>query len=70
MLNDAETELVAREIKARTGAVLTREMGAAIGLRLQPLARRRSEMRQRSPAFSKNSINLRIGSPRWISNWV
>ena len=40
MLNDAETELVAREIKARTGAVLTREMGAAIGLRLQPLARR------------------------------
>jgi chemotaxis protein methyltransferase CheR len=40
MLNDAETEVIAREVKARTGAVLTRDMGAAIALRLQPLARR------------------------------
>lgn len=40
MLNDTETELVAREVKARTGAVFSREMGAAIGMRLQPLARR------------------------------
>ena len=40
MLNDAEFALVAREVKQRSGAVLTREMGGAIELRLQPLSRR------------------------------
>ena len=40
MLNDAEFALVAREVKQRSGAVLTREMAGAIGARLQPLARR------------------------------
>jgi chemotaxis protein methyltransferase CheR len=40
MLNDAEFALVAREVKQRSGAVLTREMGSQIGVRLQPLARR------------------------------
>ncbi len=40
MLNDAEVALIAREVKSRSGAVLTREMGGAIELRLQPLARR------------------------------
>ena len=40
MLNDAEFALVAREVKQRSGAVLTREMAGAIGIRLQPLARR------------------------------
>lgn len=40
MLNDAEVTLIAREVKARSGAVLTREMSGAIALRLMPLARR------------------------------
>jgi len=40
MLNDAEVALIAREVKTRSGAVLTREMGGAIELRLMPLARR------------------------------
>ncbi len=40
MLNDAEVTLIAREVKARSGAVLTREMAGAIALRLMPLARR------------------------------
>ena len=40
MLNDAEFALVAREVKARSGAVLTPEMAGAIEMRLQPLARR------------------------------
>jgi chemotaxis protein methyltransferase CheR len=40
MLNDAEVALVAREVKTRSGAVLTREMGGAIVMRLMPLARR------------------------------
>ncbi|HYD71939.1 MAG TPA: CheR family methyltransferase, partial [Candidatus Binatia bacterium] len=40
MLNDAEVALVAREVKSRSGAVLTREMGGAIAMRLMPLARR------------------------------
>jgi chemotaxis protein methyltransferase CheR len=40
MLNDAEIALIAREVKARSGAVLTRDMGGAIAIRLQPLARR------------------------------
>jgi chemotaxis protein methyltransferase CheR len=40
MLNEAELALIAREVKARSGAVLTREMGGAIALRLMPLARR------------------------------
>jgi len=40
MLNEAELALIAREVKTRSGAVLTREMGGAIELRLMPLARR------------------------------
>ena len=40
MLNDAEFALVAREVKARSGAMLTREMSPAAAMRLQPLARR------------------------------
>ncbi|MBL8538342.1 MAG: protein-glutamate O-methyltransferase CheR [Hyphomonadaceae bacterium] len=40
MLNDAEFEVIAREVKARSGAVLTRDMGGAIDIRLQPIARR------------------------------
>jgi chemotaxis protein methyltransferase CheR len=40
MLSEPEIVLVAREMKARTGAVLTREMGAAAEIKLQPLARR------------------------------
>lgn len=40
MINDAEFALIAREVKTRSGAVLTREMGGAIEIRLQPLARR------------------------------
>jgi chemotaxis protein methyltransferase CheR len=40
MLTDAEISLIAREVKARSGAVLTREMGGAIEIRLQPMARR------------------------------
>jgi chemotaxis protein methyltransferase CheR len=40
MLNDAEFAMIAREVKQRSGAVLTREMSGAIELRLTPLARR------------------------------
>lgn len=40
MLNDAEVQIIAREVKARSGAVLTREMAGAIELKLMPLARR------------------------------
>lgn len=40
MLNDAEFALIAREVKTRSGAVLTREMGGAVEIRLMPLARR------------------------------
>lgn len=40
MLNDAEFAMIAREVKARSGAVLTRDMSGAIELRLMPLARR------------------------------
>lgn len=40
MLNEAELALIAREVKTRSGAVLTPEMGGAIGLRLTPFARR------------------------------
>lgn len=40
MLNEAEFALVAREVKTRSGAVLTREMSGAIVVRLQPLSRR------------------------------
>ncbi len=40
MLNDAEIALVAREVKTRSGAVLTKDMAGAISIRLQPLARR------------------------------
>jgi chemotaxis protein methyltransferase CheR len=40
MLNEAELAMIAREVKARSGAVLTREMGGAVELRLMPVARR------------------------------
>lgn len=40
MLNDAEVALIAREVKPRSGAVLTHDMSGAIAIRLQPLARR------------------------------
>ncbi|HVK82214.1 MAG TPA: protein-glutamate O-methyltransferase CheR, partial [Verrucomicrobiae bacterium] len=40
MLNDAEFTLIAREVKSRSGAVLPREIGATIEMRLQPLTRR------------------------------
>jgi chemotaxis protein methyltransferase CheR len=40
MLNDAEFALVAREVKQRSGAVLTRDMGGAVEIRLHPLSRR------------------------------
>lgn len=40
MLNDAEFALVAREVKLRSGAVLTREMSGPAEMRLQPLSRR------------------------------
>ena len=40
MLNDAEHVLIAREVKARTGALITREMCGSASVRLQPLARR------------------------------
>ncbi len=40
MLNDAEFALIAREVKTRSGAVLSREMSGAIEIRLQPLSRR------------------------------
>lgn len=40
MLNDAEFALIAREVKQRSGAVLTRDMSGAAEIRLQPLSRR------------------------------
>lgn len=40
MLSEAEFVLTAREVKARTGALLTREMSAAAETRMGPLARR------------------------------
>ena len=40
MLNDAEFALVSREVKARSGALITREMTGAAEMRLQPIARR------------------------------
>lgn len=40
MLNEAEIALIAREVKTRSGAVLTKDMAGAIAIRLQPLARR------------------------------
>ena len=40
MLSPAEFALVAAEVKARSGAVLTPELGGAAEMRLQPLARR------------------------------
>ncbi|HYD89331.1 MAG TPA: protein-glutamate O-methyltransferase CheR [Vitreimonas sp.] len=40
MLTEAEFVLIAREVKARTGALITREMSASAAVRLQPLARR------------------------------
>lgn len=40
MLSEAEFVLVAREVKARSGAVLGKELAGACEARLQPLARR------------------------------
>lgn len=40
MLTDAEFATVAREVKSRTGAMLTRELANAASLRLTPIARR------------------------------
>ena len=40
MLSDAEFALVAREVKSRSGALITREMIGAAEMRLQPIARR------------------------------
>ena len=40
MLTDAELAFIAREVKARSGALITREMNAACEARLQPLSRR------------------------------
>ena len=40
MLSDSDIFLLAREVKARSGAVLTREMAGAVDIRLQGLARR------------------------------
>ncbi len=40
MLSEPEFVLIARELKARTGAVLTRDMTGAAEIKLQPLARR------------------------------
>jgi chemotaxis protein methyltransferase CheR len=40
MLNEAEIAIIAREVKHRSGAVLTREMAGAVELKLMPLARR------------------------------
>lgn len=40
MLNEAEFALVAREVKLRSGAVMTREMNGHAEVRLQPLSRR------------------------------
>jgi chemotaxis protein methyltransferase CheR len=42
MLNEAEFAIIAREVKARSGAVLTPEIANAATLRLTPLARRES----------------------------
>lgn len=40
MLSEAEFVLISREVKARSGAVLSKEMSAAAESKLQPLARR------------------------------
>lgn len=40
MLSDAEFEIVAREVKQRSGLVMTRELANSATLRLTPLARR------------------------------
>ena len=40
MLSDAEFALVAREVKTRSGGLITREMSGATEMRLQPIARR------------------------------
>jgi hypothetical protein len=34
MLNDAEIAMVGREVKTRTGAVITREMAGAVEIKL------------------------------------
>ncbi|QGZ93988.1 CheR family methyltransferase [Terricaulis silvestris] len=40
MLNEAEIAMVGREVKTRTGAVITREMAGAVEIKLTPLSRR------------------------------
>ena len=40
MLTDAEFALVSREVKARSGAVLSREITGAVEMKLAPVARR------------------------------
>jgi len=40
MLTEPEFVLIARELKARSGAVITRDMSGAAEIKLQPLARR------------------------------
>lgn len=40
MISEADFTLLAAEVKARSGAILPRELAGAIELRLQPLARR------------------------------
>ena len=40
MLSDAEFAIIAREVKARSGALITRDMMGAAEMRLQPIARR------------------------------
>jgi chemotaxis protein methyltransferase CheR len=42
MLSDAELALIAREVKVRSGAHLTRDLVGAVEMRLQPIARRES----------------------------
>lgn len=54
MLSDAEFALIAREVKQRSGAVLTRDMSGAAVIRLQPLSRREGF----------NSVTEMIGAAR------
>jgi chemotaxis protein methyltransferase CheR len=64
MLNDAEFALIAREVKTRSGAVLTREMAGAIEIRLQPLARREGFS---SVAEYIAAARIRADGPMWAS---
>ena len=77
MLTDAEFVLIAREVKARTGAVVTRDMSASASVRLQPLARREgyaSVSEMISPAWTvfprptSSAIRIRVVWPPAIAN--